>query len=411
MISHKIKKILLVVLFVAFLPLSYGGNALTLDLENANLAEALRIIAKFMHLSIVLSPGIMGNISLHLHDATAQQAFNLLLASQGLEKLQVGTVLFVAPRTELANQKQAQFKLQETLNEVRPLVTKIWQIQYAKATDIGHFLQDNTASLLSKRGHVRIDARTNKLCVQDLAENIVAIYQVVKKLDVPVQQVLIDARLVSVDSDFERQLGISFTARQPGKESENAARTVTDTGLLNAHFSVAVATLADGAVLDIALAAMENAGKGELISSPSLFTANQQSASIESGEEIPYQEVSLSGGTGIAFKKAVLSLKVLPQIMPGNKVLLQLQVNQDRPSSRIVLGVPAISTRQVTTNILVNNGQTLVLGGIYELNQEHAIQRVPFLGKIPVVGILFQQQNTKENKRELLIFVTPRIIS
>jgi type IV pilus assembly protein PilQ len=156
---------------------------------------------------------------------------------------------------------------------------------------------------------------------------------------------------------------------------------------------------------------MENAGRGQLISDPSLYTANQQTASIESGEEIPYQEVSVSGGTATAFKKAVLSLKVTPQIMPGGKVLLQLQINQDRPSSLIVQGVPAITTRQLATNILVNNGQTLVLGGIYEQNNEHTVERVPFLSKIPLLGLLFQQQDVKINKRELLIFVTPKIIS
>jgi type IV pilus assembly protein PilQ len=173
---------------------------------------------------------------------------------------------------------------------------------------------------------------------------------------------------------------------------------------------LSVLKLANGSFLDMQLAALENEGHGELISSPSLFTANQQTASIESGEEIPYQEVSKSGATGIVFKKAVLSLKVTPQIMPGNHVLLQLQVNQDKPNNRMVLGVPAISTRQISTHILVKSGQTVVLGGIYETNKEKGQQRIPFLGKIPIIGWLFGQRNVSENKRELLIFVTPKII-
>ena len=176
------------------------------------------------------------------------------------------------------------------------------------------------------------------------------------------------------------------------------------------HFSLAVARLANSPLLDAKLAALDSEGRGELISSPSLFTANQQSASIESGEEIPYQEVSRSGGTGIAFKKAVLSLKVTPQVMPNGKILLQLQVNQDKPSNRMVLGVPAINTRQISTSITVHDGQTIALGGIYELNKEYGEQRVPFLYKIPGVGMLFRQHNTLENKRELLIFIRPKLI-
>jgi type IV pilus assembly protein PilQ len=250
------------------------------------------------------------------------------------------------------------------------------------------------------------------ICVQDLPKQIQDVRVLIKKMDIPVQQVLIEARLASVDSDFERELGVNFAVQAPRiNREEGLVPSVSDPISRNTHFSLAVAKLADGSLLDVALSALENEGRGELISSPSLFTANQQTALIESGEEIPYQEVSASGATSVSFKKAVLSLKVTPQVLPGNKVLLQLQVNQDKPSNRIVLGVPAISTRQIATSILINNGQTLVLGGIYESNKEHEEQRIPFLGKIPLVGVLFRQQNAREGKRELLIFVTPKIIS
>ncbi len=222
-----------------------------------------------------------------------------------------------------------------------------------KAEDIGHVLQDSTSSLLSKRGHVRVDVRTNIICIQDTADHLAESDKVIKRLDVPVQQILIEARLASVDNAFERELGINFAVNAEGESAAPLAQ----------HYSLAVARLADGSQLDIQLAALENAGHGELISSPSLFTANQQTASIESGEEIPYQEKSLSGDTTIAFKKAVLSLKVTPQILPDNEVSLQLQVNQDRPSNLVVQGVPAISTRQISTHVLLNNGQTIVLGG------------------------------------------------
>jgi type IV pilus assembly protein PilQ len=306
----------------------------------------------------------------------------------------------------LKHKEDAQ-KLTEAMNDSAQLTTRLWQIHYAKADDIARFLQDNAVSLLSKRGHVRVDARTNMLCIQELASHVRELERVIRQLDIPVKQVRIKARLASVDSDYERELGLNFSVKNPTPDGN--PRTLADT--VTTRFSLAVATLADGSLLDVALAAMENQGRGDLISSPSLFTSNQQTAVIESGEEIPYQEISLSGGTGVAFKKAVLSLKVTPQIMPGNRVLLQLSVNQDRPSSRIVLGVPAIATRQITTNVLVKNGQTLVLGGIYELNKESDVQRIPFLGKIPVIGLIFQQQNLKTNKRELLIFVTPTIIA
>jgi type IV pilus assembly protein PilQ len=382
---------------------------ISLDLQNVNLPDAIRIVGKFMHLNLVLSSAVTGSVSLQLQHASPDDAFSLLLVSQGLAKWQKGNVFYIAPRTELVSRQQDESKLREAAEDSVSLVTRIWQIHYAKADDVAHLLQDTNASLLSKRAHVRVDSRTNKLCVQELPNNLAALDSLIQKLDVPVQQVLIEARLASVDNDYERELGVNFSAHALAIGGKS--RAVQEAPVMGSHFSLAVATLADGSFLDVVLSAMENEGRGELISSPSLFTANQQPASIESGEEIPYQEVSRSGGTGVAFKKAVLSLKVTPQIMPGNKVLLQLQVNQDRPSNRIVLGVPAISTRQITTSILVKNGQTLVLGGIYELNKEHDVGRIPFLGKKPLVGLLFQQQNAKENKRELLIFVTPKIIS
>lgn len=386
---------------------SIDNKNLSLDLVNVSLPDALQELAKFMHRSLLLSPAITGVVSLHLNSASPREAFDLLLTSEGLGKLATGDVLFIAPQAELMKRRQDESKMQEVIGETAKIVTRTWQIHYAKAEDIALLIKDANNSLLSKRGHVRVDARTNMLCIQDSPQSLAEIYSLILKLDVPIKQILIEARLASVDGDYERDLGINFSTHQSvgiGGKSEVVPQHGT-------HFSLAVATLANGSILDATLSAMENEGHGELISSPSLFTANGQTASIESGEEIPYQEVSLSGGTGVAFKKAVLSLKVTPQIMPGNKVLLKLKVNQDRPSSRMVLGVPAITTRQITTNILIESGQTLVLGGIYEINNEENEQRIPFLGKIPFVGLLFKEENVKKNKRELLIFVTPKIIS
>jgi type IV pilus assembly protein PilQ len=396
-----LKKIMLLIVLLCATTHINAEPPLTLELQNVNLPDALRIIAKFLKINLVMSSAVSGNITLHLDNATPHAAFDLLLNSQGLTKTQQGDIIYVAPRAELLARRQDDAKIQEAYADIEPLHLQTWQINYAKADDIARLLQDSHASMLSARGQVRIDTRTNVLFVQDTATKLAQVRTLLKKLDVPVRQIRIKARLASVDSDFERELGISFSAH----DARNLATTLPH------HFSLAVANLADGSFLDVALAAMENAGKGELISSPSLFTANQQTALIESGEEIPYQEVSLSGGTAVTFKKAVLSLKVTPQILPNDKVLLRLQVNEDRPSNRIVQGVPAIRTRLILTNVLVKSGQTLVLGGIYELNQENDVERVPILGKIPGIGLLFRQQTTKISKRELLVFVTPEIIA
>jgi type IV pilus assembly protein PilQ len=404
------KKIWLLGILLFFLQVAYAMSpaSISLDLQEVNLPDALRIFAKFLQLNLVISPLVSGNVSLHLHEAVAADAFEMLLASQGLAKRPVGSLWLVAPVAEIAKHQLDELRLREMAADMEPLATHVWQIHYAKAEDILHIIQNNHDSLLSKRGQAHVDIRTNTLCIHDVAARIAEIQQLMQRWDVPVQQVLIEARLASVDSDFERQLGINFTAHEAVAAGHHGGPEIA---LGSKQFSLVIAKLADGSILDVALSALEKDGHGELISSPSLFTANQQTASIESGEEIPYQEVSQSGATSVAFKKAVLSLKVTPQIMPGNKVMLQLQVNQDRPNNRIVLGVPAISTRQITTNILVKNRQTIVLGGIYEQNKEHGEQRIPFLGKIPLVGFLFQQHNASESKRELLIFVTPKIIS
>lgn len=389
------------IILILFTSMATAKN-ITLDLQNTNTRDAIQIVAKLTHINVVISPSVTGLVSLHLQNMPAEQALNAILNSNGLMHWETNHTWFVVPQMEFMQRKQDELKSNEILNETAPLITRVRQIYYAKAEDIGHLLQDNTNSLLSKRGHVRVDVRTNTICIQDIPERIADIQRLIKRLDIQTQQVLIETRLVSIDSDFERELGVNFSVQKTNNEYEESKA---------ADYALAFARLVDGSLLDVKLAALENEGHGELISSPRLFTGNQESASIESGEEIPYQEVSRSGATGVAFKKAVLSLKVIPQVMPNNRILLQLQVNQDKPSNRIVLGVPAINTRQMSTHILVKNGQTIVLGGIYELNKENAQQRIPFLGKIPVIGWLFQQLNNIENKRELLIFVTPKIIS
>ena len=382
---------------------------MTVDLQNVPLPEALNLFARFTHFNLVMSPDITGSVTLHLKRVNVNAAFDMLLMSQGLSQWSKGNLLFVAPHSEMMRRKQEALRFQEAATEMAPLLTRTWQIRYAKAQDIAHLLKEGGHTLLSKRGVINVDERTNRIYVRDVEKSFLSVTQLVREFDVPVRQVLIEARLASVDSDCERELGVNFSVQNP--VISRSLPNFSDGPHAIPRYSIAVASLPNGSQLDVALSALEEEGKGELISSPHLFTANQQTASIEAGEEIPYQETSASGATSVAFKKAVLSLKVTPQILPDNQVMLQLAINQDRPSNRIVLGVPAISTRQMLTNILIHNGETVVLGGIYELNKEKGEERIPFLGKIPVVGLLFTMSHVRENKRELLIFVTPRIIS
>lgn len=380
----------------------------SLDLQNANLSEVIQLLAKLLRVNVIVSPSVSGKVTLHLHNARHTEVLDMLLATHGLGKLRMDNVMYIAPREELIKQKQDELRWRTIRQESARLIAKVWQIKYAKAEDIAYLIQNEHASLLSKRGQISLDKRTNTLYIQDVEEQMRALYTLIERLDVPVKQISIAARLVSIDSDCERELGLNFLnrARIP---NEGAQLAVTPESL--GSYSLAVAKLADGSLLDVKLAALENAGHAELLSSPSLFTANQQPASIEAGEEVPYQELNPNGGTAIVFKKAVLGLKVTPQILPGGKVLLVLQINQDRPSNRTILGMPTISTHQIMTNVLVANGETIVLGGIYETNAENLQQRVPFLSRIPLLGSLFIKQHSRQNKRELLIFVTPSIIT
>jgi type IV pilus assembly protein PilQ len=321
----------------------------------------------------------------------------------------MGGIWYVATRDELLKRKQQEIKWQSVSQEAEPLLTRVYPVRYAKVDDIKKILQDEHATLLSKRGNIQADIRTNTLLVQDVASNVAILRQIIQDLDVPVKQIMIEARLVSIDNDYERELGVSFT-NSPAN-SEVAGNPLSSLAKSVGHYSIAVARLADGTQLDVRLSALLATGHAELISSPRLFTASQQSASIESGEEVPYQEVSESGGTAVTFKKAVLGLKVTPQILPGGRVLMQLKINQDRPGVRMVQGVPAISTRQMITSLIAKHGETIVLGGIYETNNENGEQRLPFLSDIPLLGALFRTETNRGNKRELLIFVTPKIMT
>ncbi len=395
-------------IFISFLFFIINAEAkpISIELNNVSMDQAIKTFANFMKVNVVVSKEVTGFVSLKIDKANDVEAFNSLLLTNGLGFIELGKIWFVAKQEELIKLKQSEINWQELVENSAPLITRVWQIRYAKVEDIVKMLEAGMPTLLSKRGHLRSDIRTNLLYAHDIQNKIDVLHSLIKRLDVPVQQIAITARLVSIDSDKECELGIDLTVKSSDAMVKSAFRGEAETG----HYSLAVAKLADGSLLDVKLSALEKAGHAEVVSSPSLFTTNQQPASIEAGEEIPYQEVSESGGTAVAFKKAVLGLKVIPQVLPGNKVLLQLQINQDRPSNKMVQGVPAISTRQMTTSVIVNNHQTIVLGGIYETNEEQGQRGLPFINRIPGLGWLFNQRYKRSNKRELLIFITPKII-
>lgn len=381
----------------------------SMNIPSINIADAVRLLARYAEINVIVSPDVQGSDSLHVKNAKAVDMLKTFLLMHGLEKIEQGNVWYVAPRSALIKSGQEESEWRSSVESAAPLLSQLWKLRYARADEMATIMQNDHASLLSERGHMSVDARTNQIFIRDTSERLAVVSRLIHRLDIPIQQVQVEARLVSIDQDAERQLGFDFTVRQPSGDA-SAVSGMQIAADARGKYSIAIAKLPDGSMLDIKLAALEQQGRAELISSPSLFTGSQQEASIEAGEEVPYQEVSESGGTAVAFKKAVLGLKVTPQVLPGGQLLLALKINQDRPAARMVQGVPAISTRQIVTNVQMKSGQTVVLGGIYELNHEQTQHGIPILGNIPIIGLLFTQQARHDKKRELLIFVTPKIM-
>lgn len=406
---------------------------ISLDFQNISVRDVLQLMAKFAGTNVIMSDAVRGNITLQLRDIPWQQALSVILKMRGLGQRQIGNVLLIAPLEEVTLRAQQELKARQQALELEPLHAELFSIHYSKAAAVSAMLKGKGQGLLSARGVVRVDPRTNAVWVQDVPSKMTAIRRLIAQLDVPMQQVLIEARVVNIDHHLDRdigaRLGLSSLKQVSGKlEGANSVATGNDLAhiplkdRLNfdmgaipsegkaASFGFALMKLGHGIMLDLELSALESAGEGEVISSPRLITANQQPAEIQAGEEIPYQESTSSGATNVSFKKAVLSLQVTPQITPDKKILLKLKINQDKPSVRLINNVPSIDTREVTTQVLVDNGQTIVLGGIYEQVKENQEQKVPVLGDIPGVGMLFRKKHTVNHRRELLIFVTPKLI-
>ncbi len=426
-------------------PKHFKGKKLTLNFQNIPVRSVLQILADFTGKNIVVSGEVNGNITLRLHAVPWDEALNIILKTQGLAMQQSNNVLMIAPASVFARQEQNQLQAQNQIEKLVPLSTAYIQVNYAKATNLASLIKSQKTSLLSSRGSITTDPRTNTLIVQDTNVHISQIRKLVHVLDVPVKQVLIEARIVIATNDFQRSLGARFGIGGAHNGPNSTIATsgsvtgtdqilaggggpyLTGTGNLNVNLpaspaqaggsvgQLAVAILNGDFQVDLELSALQAEGKGEVVSSPHVITANQQKASIEQGVEIPYQNAASSGATTVQFKKAVLSLDVTPQITPDNRILMNIEVHKDSIGQTVATAnggsVPSIDTRKVTTQVLVDNGDTVVLGGIYETTVSHSVSKVPLLGDIPLLGFLFRQQSETNNKDELLVFVTPKILS
>jgi len=423
----------------------YTGERLSLNFQDIEVRAVLQLIADFTGLNMVASDSVAGNVTLRLKNVPWDQALDIILKSKGLGIRKDGNVIMVAPQEEIAAREKLELEASKQIEELAPLHTEFLQVNYAKAGELASLIKAEENNLLSERGNVTIDERTNTLIIQDVAATLESIRKMVDKLDIPVRQVLIESRIVNADESFSKDLGVNFGFSKATRDDprEGALGGEGESGLFlgggqagNTNFGdgtafvtgdnenlmvtlpVAGATgslkLAYGIIgsylLQLELSAALAEGRGEDIASPKVITANQREAVIESGVEIPFQEASSSGATSVSFKKAVLALRVTPQITPDDRILLDLKVNQDTRGSPDVLGVPPINTRNVSTQVLVDNGETVVLGGVYSQTNNRSSDRIPFFGDLPYVGFLFKRTSEENTKTELLIFVTPKIL-
>lgn len=403
----------------------YSGEKLTLQFQDMDLKAILHTLGDFAGINIVISDDVQGSMALNLVNVPWDQALDIILKSKGLGKRQEGNVMMIAPADIIAEREQQELEANKQQEELAPLRTELVQINYAKAGEIAAILQAGLGSeegksvgVLSQRGSVSVDQRTNTILVQDVATKLEDVRRLVAQLDIPVRQVLIEARIVTADDGFARDLGARFGVSDVMNSGEVNSDFNVNLPIANPAGSLGLsfARLQDGIVVDMELSALESENRGEVVASPKVITANQKEAYIKAGEEIPYQQSSggAGGQTTISFKEAVLELRVTPQITPDGNIILDLRIIQDtRGESLIFDGVaaaPAINTQEVGTQVLVSNGETIVLGGIFQHRTTYDESKVPLLGDIPLLGWLFRNTQREDSKQELLIFVTPKVI-
>ncbi|WP_192875805.1 type IV pilus secretin PilQ [Marinobacter maroccanus] len=414
----------------------YTGDKLSLNFQDIEVRSVLQLIADFTGLNLVASDTVGGSITLRLQNVPWDQALDLILKTKGLDKRQIGNVLLVAPADEIAAREKLELETNKQIAELAPVRLDIIQVNYAKAADIVALIKEDE-ELISDRGFVSSDVRTNTISVRETAEKLDEIRRLVSTWDVPVRQVSIEARIVRAQTNVAENLGVRWggaaydvsgdnvfsiggsqgaveEARQAAGGTNN---TITFPGALAVDLGVsgegassfAIGWGSDDFLVDLELSALESDGQAEVVSQPRVVTADRQTASIKSGEEIPYQEASSSGATSVSFKEAVLSLEVTPQITPDDKIIMDLVVNQDS-RGEVTAGIPSINTNEVTTQVLVGNGETVVLGGIFQSEVATQTTKTPFLGDIPYLGRIFKRTEHIDERSELLIFITPKII-
>lgn len=416
---------------------TYTGERLSLNFQNIEVRAVLQLIADFTGLNMVASDTVSGSLTLRLKNVPWDQALDIILKTKGLAMRKTGNVILIAPTEEIAAREKLELEAQKQIEELAPLRSEFIQVNYAKASTLATLLKAEENSLMTDRGRVSVDERTNTLLVRDTSEAINGIRELVATLDIPVRQVLIESRIVIADDSFNRDLGVRFGVSYAwnvnGSQRTQAAvggglpgdtnfggtvgfndgtneNLLVDLPIGNPASAIkfAVVSIPDF-ILQLELQALQLEGRGEVISNPRVVTANQKEATIEQGTEIPFQEASSSGATSTSFKKAVLSLRVTPQITPDDRVIMDLEVNQDTVGQEFS-GIPSVDTRSIATQVLVDNGDTVVLGGIYEQTQREDIEKVPFFGDLPYLSWLFKTTSVRDDKRELIIFVTPRIL-
>ena len=405
----------------------YQGEKLSLNFQNVDVRRLLQVIGEFTGMNMVVSDSVQGAITLILKDVPWDQALDIIMQQRGLDMRKNGNVILIAPREEIATKEKLDFASRAQIGDLEPVRTESFQLNYQKATAMKTLLTDANQRMLSKRGSAVVDERSNILFVQDTGPRLEDVRQLIAKVDVPVRQVLIEARIVEATDSFSKNLGVKMGYTDSGDHRiglgpltggvNTAAASVnlpsgSGAGGTPGTLSFVLFNAAKTRFLNLEIQALEADGNGKVISSPRVMTANQVEAIIEQGVEIPYQQATSSGATSVSFRKANLSLKVKPQITPDGKITMTLDVNKDTPSTAVSTSAGiAIDTKHVKTEVLVENGGTVVIGGIYTQLKTDTTSRIPFFGDLPYVGFLFKNNQVVDNKTELLIFITPKIVA
>ncbi|MBH3330811.1 type IV pilus secretin PilQ [Pseudomonas oryzihabitans] len=426
---------------------TYTGEKLSLNFQDIDVRSVLQLIADFTNLNLVASDTVQGNITLRLQNVPWDQALDLILKTKGLDKRQIGNVLLVAPADEIAARERQELESQKQIQQLAPLRRDLIQVNYAKAADIAKLFQSVTSAdkTADERGSISVDERTNSIIAYQTQSRLDELRRIVSQLDIPVRQVMIEARLVEANVDYSKQLGVRWGGNSShgnfsvyGKDGATTVDSTTgqvylpgsstvgsftsasgvaptpfvDMGVSGSTSGIGIGFMAGGQMLDLQLSALQASGNGEIISQPKVVTSDKETAKILRGTEIPYQEASSSGATSTSFKQAALSLEVTPQITPDNRIIMEVKVNKDAPDyNRVLNGVPPISKNEVNAKVLVSDGETIVLGGVFSNSQTRSTEKVPLLGDIPYVGRLFRRDSVTDSKVELLIFLTPRIMN